>query len=266
MFPRKIKTSEQIICYIDILGYNYLINKLGQDVFLNIVNSIIHKFNDITRKKLRFIQKDIEFCVKAFSDNIIISSKIPDPFYPNFPRQRNDTLLMTSFILEFVRKLQINLIIDHGIFIRGGITKGDLYINNNFVFGNGLIKAYELESKVALYPRIIIDKNLSDFSNKELHYNRMEQLIFKLDDGVPFLDYLNLIETCSVDIKMRRKEIITENDIRGIFYKHKKVIEENLVCFSKNEKIYNKYKWCYKYHNIKCMQRDWNEYLIRNLD
>lgn len=45
-----------------------------------------------------------------------------------------------------------------GWLVRGGITIGDFYIDDMFVWGAALVKAYELEEKIAVYPRVILDE------------------------------------------------------------------------------------------------------------
>lgn len=55
------------------------------------------------------------------------------------------------------------------ILIRGAITKGPLYVNNDIIFGQGLTNAYILESNSAIYPRIIIEPNLLE---NELNENK----------------------------------------------------------------------------------------------
>lgn len=44
--------------------------------------------------------------------------------------------------------------------LRGGISIGQLFIDDVMVWGEALLNAYYLEDKVANYPRIIIDKNI----------------------------------------------------------------------------------------------------------
>ncbi len=45
-----------------------------------------------------------------------------------------------------------------GIFLRGGITHGMVHHHGPFLFGSAYQKAYELESTVAVHPRIVLDK------------------------------------------------------------------------------------------------------------
>ena len=50
----------------------------------------------------------------------------------------------------------------HGIRIRGGMCKGPIYHTNEMVFGPGVNQAYTMESQIALFPRIIVDKRIVD--------------------------------------------------------------------------------------------------------
>lgn len=71
------------------------------------------------------------------------------------------------------------------ILIRGAITHGELYRENNIIFGPALTRANNLESKFAIYPKIIIDgllndeiKTIQQFSannGNDRHYNGFEK-------------------------------------------------------------------------------------------
>jgi hypothetical protein len=47
-----------------------------------------------------------------------------------------------------------------GILIRGGISRGRAVHADDILYGEGMINAYNLESKAAIYPRIVIDPKL----------------------------------------------------------------------------------------------------------
>lgn len=52
------------------------------------------------------------------------------------------------------------------VLVRGGIAQGNIYSDGDVIFGDGLIRAYLLESKNAEVPRIIVTKDLLDkYSN-----------------------------------------------------------------------------------------------------
>src|SRR5438876_10132066 len=64
--------------------------------------------------------------------------------------------------------------------LRGGITVGDICHDDEVVFGPGLNRAYELESKVAVVPRIVVDEEVLRIGKiKGFHL---------FEDGVHFLD------------------------------------------------------------------------------
>ena len=50
--------------------------------------------------------------------------------------------------------------IKYDLYLRGGVSIGFHYEDDNIIFSDGLIKAYYLESKKSIYPRIILDEDL----------------------------------------------------------------------------------------------------------
>ena len=60
-------------------------------------------------------------------------------------------ILVKNFYFYFVRK---------NLYLRGGVSIGFHYEDENIIFSDGLIKAYYLESKKSIYPRIILDSEL----------------------------------------------------------------------------------------------------------
>lgn len=75
--------------------------------------------------------------------------------------------------------------------IRGGITIGKIIHNEEMVFGPGINRAYELESKYAIYPRIIFDQ--IHFKGDSFYPTRsiLRQVeITEDDDGLFFINYM----------------------------------------------------------------------------
>jgi hypothetical protein len=60
-----------------------------------------------------------------------------------------------ALLLAQTHKLIKKLIL-HGIVCRGGIAKGQLIHNHISIFGQAFIDAHNLESKLAIFPRVII--------------------------------------------------------------------------------------------------------------
>ncbi len=78
----------------------------------------------------------------AFSDSLVLSA----PFDWGG----------VAFVLAAASTLSLQLL-QGGVLLRGAIAEGLLVHEDNLVFGPGLIRAYELESRTAQFPRVILD-------------------------------------------------------------------------------------------------------------
>lgn len=189
----ELKCSKYVIAYIDILGTkeelrhnsSEFVQKMssivkGTNMALSINNSNYEKMNDIK--------------FKIFSDNVVLTI----PY-----RDEEDIIYLLGFVAMFYQQL-IDI---SGWLARGAITIGDLFIDDDFVIGEGLVRAYELESKVAIYPRVIMDP---------VYYNNILKalgdinLMFDKDiDGLYYMNIIRYIFDKSVQIKLL-------NDIESI--------------------------------------------------
>ncbi len=149
----KIHTSNYCVAYLDVLGAeNYMKGDLA-DKFLNDLNSIyFDAINDISFTNY-VTQKDIQ--VKIFSDNILLGIQINE----------NDGLRKDKIekILNIAGNI-FNNALYHGYLLRGAITEGPFYKddNNIFVYGKALIDAVEIEEELAIYPRVVAQKSIQE--------------------------------------------------------------------------------------------------------
>ena len=185
---RKLTYKRYAIAYIDILGTKKAIESLNS-------KDLIQRFNNVFLIEKAIIENDLfnekhkSVKVKIFSDNICIAVEIKDS-----DKEHEKLAWLASDCRDFQRHVFKN----YGNFlIRGGITIGDLYIDDTFVLGPGLIDAYKLESQKAKFPRIIVDERYAEKAMLHLKdaCSRMNEgkekcAIIKDDDGVCFLDYL----------------------------------------------------------------------------
>ena len=179
------KYDKKVICFLDILGFtNIVYNKSKEEV-----ETI---FNDVSSFAKLILQdtnlQDSDIQITNFSDSIVISYNL-------------DSENQLVFIIQYLQDMLIHFI-KIGILIRGAITRGELFHLNNTVFGSGLIEAYALESKVAIYPRIIIRRDVLWFEkfSPEFEQISQESLIKNLQldlDGWHYIDFLNIINNFS---------------------------------------------------------------------
>ena len=242
-------TTKHLIAYFDILGYTHIVKSLSkkeEKEFLDLINNCVKTVYE-TFSNREYKDSYIKFNVHSFSDNFLISM----PLYPCY-----EIGLYCCLMFRLIREVQIGLISGFQIFVRGAIVIDDLYVSDKFIYGRGIIKAYELENNIAIYPRIIIDSEVvsihKEFLNKV--YNQEHRTIGKIIkassvdvaidpnnvkkdfDGIFFINYLSTTFTFRGDPYIR-------------FNNHKIAVVENLIHYCNNIKISQKYLWCQNYHN-----------------
>lgn len=221
--------TEQVVSFIDILGFKHLIESKTCEEMLEI-HDAFYQVNKEEGEEL------LGFKIINFSDSIVRSAT-HNAYLPHHP-----------IVYEVLALLDIQwkLIYCHDVLIRGAVTIGDLYVNRTdekaTVFGKALNEAYRLESKKAKYPRIIIDKNalkkLDSYDQKAL-----SNLLKKDDsDDCYFINYLNCEHSIHDHIDIEYKNFLE---------KHKKVCEQLLEKGNqeKDEGLLEKGIWLKNYHN-----------------
>ncbi len=113
------------------------------------------------------------------------------------------------------------------ILARGGITFGRIVINeatdDYIVFGPAVVRAYEIESNLAIYPRLIFDDEITELiliSDKSSFENTVMETEMRGWYYFDWIEYMKNTKSCSVDKErygnisayLREKE--QERDIR----------------------------------------------------
>ena len=92
-------------------------------------------------------------------------------------------------LIEKIAFLQMKILKDYRIPIRGAITKGQIYLDDKIVFGSGLIKVENLERTEAQYPRIILDESISNI------INNVDSILIKKDfDDKYYIDFFSAMK------------------------------------------------------------------------
>lgn len=175
-----IEYEKRLVLFLDILGFSNLVGKSSSDqqILLEIIKCL--KVIERELQKEKEFQENHEYIQQLvrnkpyinpgkidytqFSDSIIISTPYISPHSLHN--------LITSVSLLQARFLQ------EGILFRGGIAYGDMYHKENLCFGPAFIKAYTLESKIAIYPRVIIDNDIITGNIIPDNWTNEDKLIF----------------------------------------------------------------------------------------
>ena len=142
-----IKYEKRVVCFIDILGFSNIIKKTTRVTdginfdLQNIVNALDFVHNHFSELSL-----DYEGLIQLsqFSDSIVISFSV---------KNRSEMIVL----FKNIKYVQVQLLSEYGILMRGGIVIGNVIHNDSLLLGPAMIDAYMLESKCAMSPRIVID-------------------------------------------------------------------------------------------------------------
>jgi hypothetical protein len=218
--------SDRLVAFLDILGFHHLVMQ-DKSKALKSINSIDGHLQHL----LDVLYKDHgkRFSVKLFSDSMCISC--------------NYTFENVFYIIYELAFIQLYFSLE-AIFLRGALSRGSHFENDRMIFSEGLVKAYELE-QTAIYPRIVIDKDLLDdiMHDNNSYYPiyagfKKQEFLIQSPDGQFFIDYLHsLYEEGQLQLESLQK--------------HKESIVMNVKQNSDNIKVMEKYHWLAEYHNYK---------------
>lgn len=211
--------ERRAVLFLDFLGFKTNVEACETDVHqidrIYTVLSIVKKHFG-THKDIIKIQ---------FSDSIVIS----------FSAESEGAVLEILGSIQSLTKK----VIDNGFILRGGLAYGNLYHDKDYIFGIAMNKAYELESKKAVVPRIIIQREIIEIGSNYLPQYFMEGMesyvynyISKDNDGEFYIDYFQKGVDTFWEVKNRDKK----------FIRHlKKTIEDGLL--NENMSVNLKYLW-----------------------
>ena len=232
--------TRSLVSYLDLLGFSELVEESRSD------SSVTEQIATLLQK-LRRSSENVDRAVSistgptseysdtlTFSDHVVRRTKII-----------NDAILEEIVMKELyiLSEIQLDLLLQGDRMVRGGLCIGDLYLEEGLAFGPALVKAYELESKYAVYPRIVIDRDLI-FNAQTVGYSGLwEDYFSRGEDGAFYVDYL--FSTSLMGFFSAFTEAIPR--IR----EHRRVIEAKIsTAKEKNdERVKRKYIWTALYHN-----------------
>ncbi|MGE0536653.1 MAG: hypothetical protein AB7O68_16905 [Pirellulales bacterium] len=237
-----------LVTFLDILGFREIIGRENPGQIATILrelSSAAHPGEDIAE------QFDISFV--TFSDNTVRAANIES----ETNRKYQDGILWHE--LYSLVHAQARLI-GAGCLLRGGMTIGQIAVEDGLVFGPGLVRAYGLESEFAIYPRIVIDPVVFDtLENDPLLRSKrhglegdreyIQQLVRCGSDGLYFVDYFRGILS----------EFSDEGEDVVFIEDHKALILKRCRSQERYDKITAKLLWLARYHNdiVRGLGEEW---------
>lgn len=229
--------------FLDVLGYkNSVATAKDENDYLGKVHTLMSLLSKYIEEYTHGIDEKMDrnlnlsrFKSLIFSDNILFFAPYESEI--DMLNLSNNLIYgLCQFLFQYTKS---------GVFFRGGVTAGQLFYDEklHFVFGSGLIRAYELESNVAIYPRIVIDTPLKP--------SRILVGWAQDRDGIWYADYLTLGHALLCDDHGKEAPMPHEHFLTCIS-NHKEAICRELEKHRGNDKVYIKYGWLASYHNRFC--------------
>lgn len=173
--------KDYYLAFMDILGFKEIVRSASCDEILSIyaeakkqyeimmtTEDTTHPLFNISDMHIKIMSDTI--CIYICSD---ILNSLPSLIY-----------ICIFFQVRMLRHFP-------PILIRGGISQGALYEDEEILFGEALVNAYLLESNNAMVPRVILTKSLVDnCTNADEDLKKtLSNVLFKDFDGLYSLEY-----------------------------------------------------------------------------
>ena len=240
--------EECIVTYLDILGFGSHIDEKSAQEVRRILNYFRKQAQPNKLDKEYFDEEDnfANAIVEIISDAIV-------RIKPTKNGQQIEDLISELIDLLYV---QIECVANN-ILVRGAIVIDYIHLGEKQkgpYFGPGLVRAYEMERKEVIFPRIAVDENIiqrfncggneslrSEDNSKFYEECFMDKLLTEDESGLLFIDYL---ETDAGNFDDGYNGLI---DFLG---RHNKLIKSGLEAAHSRD-IIRKYNWLKKYHNAR---------------
>lgn len=245
--------EKAIVTFLDILGFADIIHQSNPQA----VKAVLDRLESFTVPDIKE-ESGCEPEAISFSDSVVRVRRLETEANKTMPFG-----ILFNEILDLVHAQ--GMLIDSGVLLRGGIAFGDVRISGKQVFGPALASAYELESKYAQYPRIVVSASLfrelktcpllvASHHDPDTEISFISDMLTQGDDGMWFIDYGRAIA-----------RELDEPEMYPIFLKrHRGVVLRGIRRFrSQNRAVLVKYVWLASYHNklVQEIDSEWCEQL-----
>lgn len=242
-------------------GLVYFIDVLGTkdrdfDANLSIAKVFRNEMNNVQQRHRN--TSVVDRCVFSFSDCAYIVYALKDEYANDA-----DTKIKAIYQSLYNTTQTISIFLSKGFLCRGGIAYGDVYfdLDENIIFGPAVNCAYYLESKIAVYPNIIIEEQLAkeiiEFDREVKSINLMAEMqngeiaLYNDETKQYYLNYLNYL--CGVScVGLGTEAYSFERLYEEAIEMSTKEINDN----SNNERVVAKHQWQIRYLNYMKNIRD----------
>lgn len=193
---------------IDVLSYRHRLEldiQCGKETFKDDLERSLAIFDTVNTAI---------FGVQAISDTIILTCNS----HKNFPE-----------FIDILKKVFLAFL-ERGLFIRGGVAYSKHFQSGRITYSHAITRAYDLESKISIYPRIVIDENIIQMykSGSDLPEILNKGLILN-QNGISFLN------------------ILDHSNWNNVYEYSSRIFTRDNISIIKNESAFLKHAWFENY-------------------
>lgn len=259
-----MKTTKHVILVLDILGYSDRILNSDEDKMLFDFDKMI---KDVQSDLNQLIKINNQIHYKMYSDNFLIYA--PLSVDDDFTQITVKGVILSGLLLQY------RMLTEYGYMTRGACCVGNMYANDSYVYGSGIVKAHTMEKNHSEPTTVVSDdvrKLLLELRADRPDSKETMQMIRQINE-VTFIDYLNfaiyrmnrigMAPDCSDYVMINHKQTYD----RMIRPELIKTIKRNSNDSKLKGSIEAKNKWFVDYHNTICKEGGFsNNYLITNFE
>ncbi len=264
------RDKKYLFAFLDILAYSSKVRvKSAEDYIGDFIADIMAIEQEYVPEALNVVRNKQGLVSKVntliFSDSFCLYWEIGD--YEDIEKNINGEEFRILFddVVDFICDIQ-NRALNANILFRGAFSIGRHYEHNNVTVSEALVKAHDAEGYTINGPRIGIDLsqeneffNEPDFAQNLISSGRMKQ-----EGNILYIDYLQMFRRVNTWHPLNKTvEMITIKNNKNSYFDNISLIEQdNFISPDKKPHIIEKYNWLKKYHNDKCEELGYPEYVI----
>ncbi|EOX3361633.1 hypothetical protein ACPFT2_003614, partial [Vibrio cholerae] len=248
--------TKKCVAFIDILGFGALVEQSEND--LNIVENIHRALMSMSTKSLKdsvepelnienipagkvkdarrtldylttHIKRMYSLEISYFSDCVVISADA-------------ENSMSCQMLFDTIGKFALRLWGENNLVLRGGVTIGNLHhTENGPVFGPAMNRAYQIESKEAVTPRLLIDRECYEHLSQSRTFSSIEAM-FVEDSGQVYCSLASYYKHYRMDPTVHWDKLGLNPTLDSL----KVLLEEKIELLTTQnvgESVLEKYRW-----------------------
>ena len=236
-----INYTERYCAFIDILGFRGLVDALERNK--TAPTEIFRVLSAVHTRRQAIRQQEADLKSQSISDGVALSA------------EANGAGL--DAVCTAAEELSRTLL-RSGYFARGAITKGRLYHDGSMVFGPAFLEAYRLETQVAKFPRIMVQRSAAEdgpvYSQQGTHWREVfDGRFIKAADGPFYLHIFRNQVRLATNLSKNSSQADAKDDAQlMLLIPMRQAIQNRYDEASDTPEHFQKVDWFVRY---------WNEYV-----